>query len=126
MKVQATTPEQKPQELDAGKSAGTSEPGDEVKQGARNDPHMGDSVEVEASSVDTTGSDEANAVEMDVAGASGIVVKRIREQADSQDGQIGDPTSEEPPEKSAVTRRSTFRPKPTIPLDSKRAATKLK
>lgn len=125
-KVPVTPPEQEPRGPEEGKSPGTSEPGDEVKQSAKNEPNMVDNVDIEPSSTDTTCSDEAYAEEMEVAGVSGSVVKRTRDQTDREDGDLGDPTSEEPPAKSVVTRRPTFRPKPIIPPDRQPAATKLK
>ncbi|KAH7960048.1 hypothetical protein HPB49_016718 [Dermacentor silvarum] len=127
-KVPVTPPEQEPRGPEERKSPGTSEPGDEVKQSAKKKKHpdMVDNVDKEASSTDTTCSDEAYAEEMEVAGVSGSVVKRTRDQTDREDGDLGDPTSEEPPAKSVVTRRPTFRPKPIIPPDRQPAATKLK
>ncbi|KAH7979696.1 hypothetical protein HPB49_010613 [Dermacentor silvarum] len=125
-KVPVTPSEQEPLGPEEGKSPGTSEAGDEVKQSAKNDPNIVDNVDIEPSSTDTTCSDEAYAEEMEVAGVSGSVVKRTRDQTDREDGDLGDPSSEEPPAKSVVTLRPTFRPKPVIPPDRQSAATKLK
>ncbi|KAH7967993.1 hypothetical protein HPB52_005109 [Rhipicephalus sanguineus] len=107
------------------KATETSEPGKESKGDDRQGQAKEDSDSQKASNAVALVSEGPHTDEMDAASSCGNVTKRTYDQA-AGEYQKGDPTSEEPPPKAAITRRPIFRPKPNIPPDRKPAGLELK